>query len=313
MLRLAEQQADSAGLVIAHRTIGTSVFWLGRFVEARAHLEQALALYDPGRHAQLAQIYNFDPRVIGLDFLSLALYALGYPEQAQARSGQALAEAKQLSNLVTLAVVLQHACMIHHFLGDHRTVGQRAEELWSLATGQGFPFWVAHANFVRAWAEAKESKSDQQLVQLRCHLKGIRSSGAVLIVPYYLALLAEIQGERGDLAGALELLTEALVQADQSGECWFAAELHRLQGELLWATGDRDAAEAALRRAVALARDQNAKSWELRAAASLGRLLRASGRSDEARELLASVCDWFTEGFESPHLQDAKALLADMR
>jgi class 3 adenylate cyclase/predicted ATPase len=312
MLRLAQEQADSAGLVIAHRVTGTSLFWLGRFAEARAHLEQALTLYEPGRHSQLAHLYNFDPRVIGLDFLSLALYALGYPEQAQARSEQALAEAKQLSNLVTLAVVLQHACMIHQFLGDHRSVGQRAEELWSLATGQGFPFWVAHASFLRAWAEAQGGQGDQEIMQLHGHIDAIRSSGAVLIVPYYLALLAEIHGKRGDIVGALNLLTEALVLVDQTGECWFGAELHRLRGELLWATGEQDPAEAALRTAVALARDQHAKSWELRAAASLGRLCRAKGRSVEARELLAPVCEWFTEGFEHPDLQDARALLADM-
>jgi predicted ATPase len=134
----------------------------------------------------------------------------------------------------------------------------------------------------------------------------------VLIVPYYLALLAEIHGKRGDLVGALNLLTEALVLVDQTGECWFGAELHRLKGELLWAMGDQDPAEAALRTAVALARDQDAKSWELRAAASLSRLCRATGRSAEARALLAPVCDRFTEGFENRDLQDARALLAAM-
>jgi class 3 adenylate cyclase/predicted ATPase len=312
MLRLAQEHADSAGLVIAHRATGTSLFWLGRFGEARTHLEQALALYDPERHAELAYLYNFDPRVIGLDFLSLTLFALGYPEQAQRRSEEALALAKQLSHLVTLAVVLQHACMIHQFLGEHGAVRQGAEELWSLATGQGLPFWVAHATFVRAWAEAQEGQSEEELVQLRRNLEVIRSSGAVLIVPYYLGLLAETYGRRGDLPAALDLLAEALGLVEQTGECWFAAELHRLRGELLWAAGDQDAAEAALRMAVALAREQDAKSWELRAASSLGRLCHARGRPAEARALLAPLCDWFTEGFENRDLKDAKALLDEL-
>jgi predicted ATPase len=312
MLRRAEEHADAAILVIAHRAIGTSLFWLGRFREARVHLEQALALYDPGRHAQLAQLYNFDPRVIGLDFLSLVLYALGYPEQAQRRSEQALAEARQLSNLVTLAVVLQHSCMIHHFLGDYRAVEQRAEELWSLATNQGFPFWVAHATFVRAWAAAQASETDEDLAQLRGKLDAIRSSGAGLIVPYYLALLATTHGKRGNLAAALDLLAEALVLVDRTGECWFAAELHRLHGELLWSAGDEDAAEAAMHTALALAREQEAKSWELRAAASLSRLCRARGRQVEARDLLAPLCSWFSEAFENRDLQEARALLADI-
>jgi predicted ATPase/class 3 adenylate cyclase len=312
MLRLAEEHADSAGLVIAHRATGTSLFWLGRFGEARVHLEQALALYDPERHAELAYLYNFDPRVIGLDFLSLTLFALGYPEQAQRRSEEALGLAKQLAHLVTLAVVLQHACMIHQFLGEHSAVAQGAEELWSLATGQGFPFWVAHATFLLAWAGAQEGQTEQELIQLRCNLDAIRSSGAVLIVPYYLGLLAETYGKRGNLSAALDLLAEALVLVDQTGECWFAAELHRLWGELLWAAGDQDAAEAALRTAVALAREQDAKSWELRAASSLSRLCHARARSDEARALLAPLCGWFTEGLENRDLQHARALLADM-
>jgi class 3 adenylate cyclase/predicted ATPase len=312
MLRLAQEHADSAGLVIAHRATGTSLFWLGRFGEARAHLEQVLALYDPERHAELAYLYNFDPRVIGLDFLSLTLFALGYPEQAQRRNEEALALAKQLSHLVTLAAVLQHTCMIHQFLGERGAVRQGAEELWSLATGQGFPFWGAHATFVRAWAEAQERQSEQDLVQLRCNLDVIRSSGAVVIVPYYLGLLAETHGRRGDLPAALDLLGEALVLVEQTGECWFAAELHRVRGELLSAAGDQDAAEAALRMAVALAREQDAKWWELRAASSLGRLCHARGRPAEARALLAPLCGWFTEGFDTADLKDAKALLDEL-
>jgi predicted ATPase len=312
MLRLAQEQADSAGLVVAHRVAGTSLFWLGRFSEARSHLEQALALYDRGQHAQLAYRYNFDPRVIGLDFLSLVLFPLGYPEQAQRHSDQALAEAKQLSHLVTLAVVLQHRCIIHQFIGDSEAVRRGAEELWSLASDQGFPFWVAHAAFWRAWAEAPEGQTDEELMQLRCHLDKIRSSGAVLIVPYYLALLAEVHGKRGDREAALALLTEALALVERTGECWFAAELHRLQGERLWATGAHDRAEADLRTAVAVARDQGAKLWELRAASSLSRLYRAQGRSAEAREMLTPLCAWFTEGSATRDLQDARALLADM-
>jgi tetratricopeptide (TPR) repeat protein len=158
MLVLAERQQDAASLVVAHRALGTNLFWLGQPGAARLQIEQALSLFDPAQHGQLAEGYAFHPRVLGLDFQSLILFVLGYPDQARAIGEQALEEARQASHLVTLAAVLQHGCIIHQLSGDFLAMQQSAEELLAMATEQGFPFWIAHGSFLRDWARAAQGR-----------------------------------------------------------------------------------------------------------------------------------------------------------
>ncbi|MGH6917604.1 MAG: AAA family ATPase, partial [Geminicoccaceae bacterium] len=184
MLGLAERQQDSASLVVAHRALGTNLFWLGQPVPARAHIDQALALFDPAQHVQLAERYTFDPRVVGLDFKALILLVLGHPDEARAISAQALDEARASSHLVTLAVVLQHACIMHQTCGDFPAMQRAAEELLAIATEQGFPFWIAHGRFLRDWARGEQGRDSHDPILLRDDLDAILEPGTALILPY---------------------------------------------------------------------------------------------------------------------------------
>jgi predicted ATPase len=314
MLRVAEPQQDAAPRLIAHRVAGATSFWLGRFVPARAHLERALELYDPAQHRTLAHLYMFDPKIVGLDFVSLALLALGYPEQALARGREALAEARVLGHLVTLAPVLQHACLLHQFTQDPATARARAEELLALATRHGFPFWIGHGTFLKGWAVMAQSGLQEGLTAMRDGVAAIQATSSALIVPCYLAVLAGAHGRLGDPAAERALLNDALAQVNRTGERWFEAELHRLLGALLLTTPEPDplGAEACFQRALAVARGQGARLWELRAATRLARLWAEQGRRAEAYDLLAPVYGWFTEGFDTADLKHAKELLEEL-
>jgi class 3 adenylate cyclase/tetratricopeptide (TPR) repeat protein len=313
MLGLAERQQDSASLVVAHRALGTNLFWLGQPAIARGHIDQALTLFDPAEHAQLAERYTFHPRVVGLDFRALILLILGYPDEARATSRQALDEARAAAHLVTLAVVLQHACIVHQTCGDHPAMQQAAEELLAIATEQGFPFWVAHGTFLRDWARAAQGRSGRA-IPLRDDLEAILKRGAALILPYYYALVAQTFA-RHDEPAAAQMLDESLALLARTGERWFEAEVHRLRGELQLATarhggsGDPSGAQACFERAIAVARSQEARLWELRASISLARLWQDQGRLAEARDLLAPIHAWFSEGLELRELVDARTLL----
>jgi predicted ATPase len=315
MLDLAERQQDSANLVVAHRALGTNLFWLGQPARGRAHIDQALALFDPAEHAQLAERYTFHPRVVGLDFRALILLVLGYPDEARATSRVALDEARAAAHLVTLAVVLQHACIVHQTCGDHPAMQQAAEELLAIATEQGFPFWIAHGTFLRDWARAAQGRNGQQRVPLRDDLEAILKPGAALILPYYYALVAQTFAQSAEPAAAAQMLDESLALLERTGERWFEAEVHRLRGELELATalhGGAVAAQACFERAIAVARSQEASLWELRASASLARLWRDQGRPAEAHALLAPIHARFSEGLELRELVDARALLDGM-
>ena len=311
MLDIAQRQEDTATLVAAHRVFGTSSFWRGRFEPAQTHLERALSLYDPIQHRQLGVIDMVDTRVLGLDFMSLALLPLGCPMQAQQRSEQALVEAERTSSLVTLAIVLQHGCLFHQLCQNRQAVRERAEALLSLASEQGFPFWLAHGTFFRSWALAGQIHPEQGIAQIRQGLDAVKATGSELFLPYYSALLAEAYGKAGQGGKALNLFTDAIGRIESTGERWCEAELHRLKGELLLVISGQDqaAAEDSFRQALQIAHRQNAQLWELRAGISLSRLLLERGEDAEARDLLAPIYSRFTEGFDAADLKEAKALL----
>ena len=318
MLGLAERQQDTASLVVAHRALGTNLFWLGQPALARAHIDQALDLFDPAQHAQLAERYTFHPRVVGLDFKALILLVLGHPDEARAIGGQALDEARASSHLVTLAVVLQHACIMHQTCGDFPAMQRAAEELLAIATEQGFPFWIAHGSFLGDWARAEQDRNGHDPMLLRDDLEAILKPGAALILPYYYALVAQTFAQHGEPALAMQMLDESFALLGRTGERWFEAEVHRLRGELHLSpaqrrgSGDPTSAEACFSRAIEIARSQQARLWELRASVSLARLWQDQGRLSEARALLAPIHAWFSEGFELRELVEAKALLDGM-
>ena len=315
LLRLAPKQNDSGPIVIGHRIVGTSALHVGQLLSARAHLERALFLHEPGQHRSLAFLYTNHPRPTAPSWLSWVLFALGYPDQALARHHEGLVEARNLAHPNTLAQVLFCAGMFSQWRQDRDEVMEHANASIRLATEQGFATWLAMATILRGWVLAQVGEIERAITEMKQGLAAYRATSAELWVPYFLGLLAEAYGKAGQPADGLRLLEEALATAERSGERWCSAELDRFRGALLLALADpdEDAAEAAFRRSIAIARKHDAKIWQLRAASSLAQLWRDEGRRAEAHDLLAPVYDWFTEGFDTADLKGAKALLDELR
>jgi predicted ATPase/class 3 adenylate cyclase len=312
--RRAEEHQDVAATLVGYRVIGTGALWRGEIVAAREPFERTLALYDPERHRSLAFLYVQDPRMAALSGLSWALLALGYPEQAQAHNREALAAARELSHANTLAYALMWACFFSQFSREERDARDRAEELIALATEQNFPHYIAAGRMILGWALTQAGECEAGIEHLRRGLLAWRATGAAVYVPYFLGLQAEAYGRAGRVSEGLDLVSEALRQVDETGERWFEAGLHRLSGELRLQLPRADAstAEACFRQAIAFARRQDTKLWELRAAARLSRLLIEQDRHQEAYDLLAPVHAWFTEGLDTPDLKRARALLGSL-
>lgn len=313
LLRRAQEQNDAAAETIGNRIVGTAELLRGELVAARAHLERTLALYDPAAHRSLAFLYAQDPSVAGLSVLSWGLFALGYPEQAQARSEEALTDAKELSHRNTLGYALLYGCILSQLRGDQDEARDRANALIALAAEQGSPHFLGAGIVVRGWTLGAAGELEAGIAQIRDGLTRWQTTGAGFLVPYFLSLLAELHGHAGAVKGALDIVTEALDRVEETGERWFEAELHRMMGELMLQLprSDPTAAEARFEHAAATARHQGAKLWELRAATRLSRLWREQDRCGEAHDLLTPLYSQFTEGLGTPDLQAAGAMLRE--
>jgi predicted ATPase len=311
-LRLAQRQRDPALLLEAHRALAPTLYCLGELAPARMHLEQAMALYDPQQHRSHAFLYGENPRVSCCSYAAWVLWGLGYPDQALQRSHEALALAHELAHPHSLAYALFYDAVLYGFRRENQGAQARAETLMGLSTDQEFALWVARGMILRGWVLTVEGQGEEGMAQMRAGLAAYQATGATLLQPYWLALLAEMYGKVAQAEEGLTALAEALALVHKTGERWWEAELHRLQGELLLmpALPDEQQAAACFRQALAVARHQQAKSLELRAATSLARLWQGQGKRAAARELLAPTYGWFTEGFDTADLQEAKALLA---
>ena len=312
LLRLSRQRNDSAGLVLGHLSSGRNLMFAGRFASSRSHLEEALALYDPISHRSLVHQAGIHPQVASQAYLGIVLFCLGFPDQALARSNAAIAEARRLAHPPSLAVSLAIGAMLLSLVGDNAALDERADQLVAVATEQGFPFWRALGTIYRGWVKVKNGDVAEGISLLRSGSTAYRATGAEVWMPHYIALLARACEIAGQIEEALTLLDDALQIVERTGERWFAAELNRHKGQLLLRQGHSEAAEELYRKALSIAEEQEAKLWELRAAVSLARLRRDQGRRAEARDLLAPVYGWFTEGFDTPDLKEAKALLDEL-
>ena len=310
-LSLAQRVHDPALLLEAHFALGGSLLWLGEMAPAHAHLEQSMALYVPQEHRALAFRAGIDLEVWGLSHEAFALWSLGSPDQALRQGHKALTLAQALSHPPSLAAVLFYVAFIHCFRREAHATQERAEAAMALANEQGFPQWLAVGMILRGWALAMQGQGEEGRAQIRQALAAWRAMGAGMAVSHWLVLLAEAYGQAGQGEEGLRLLAEALAHVDTTGERQFAAEVYWLKGELLLrqAIPDEAQAETCLHQALDIARRQQAKSWELRAALSLARLRRQQGKRAEAHGLLAPIYGWFTEGFDTADLQEAKALL----
>ena len=299
-------------LLAAHRALGTILLFLGVVADAHTHFTQGIALYDSRQHRASAFSYGEDAGVLCHSFAARALLLLGYPEQGLTQSHKAVTLAQQVAHPLSQCHVLCSVAMFHQHRREARAAQDCAESAMRLATDQGFPLWVAYSAILRCWALAHQEQAQERIEQMHQSLRAFHATGGEILRPYFLALLAETHGTMGQPETGLTRLTEALALMDLTGERWYEPELYRLKGALLLQQHSAHQAEAEIcfHQALTIARNQQAKSFELRAATSLARLWQQQGKRTTAYELLAPIYGWFTEGFDTADLQEAKALVA---
>jgi class 3 adenylate cyclase/predicted ATPase len=312
LLTLAQRLHDPARVMEAYRMLGNIVFWRGELIMARAHLEEGLALYHAHQSRVHAMLSVRDPGVEMQGFVALTLWFLGYPDQAFTSFQQALHLAQALAHPYSLAVALNMMAWLHQCRRESLLTQDRAEAVIALATEHGFAQRQAASTMLRGWALADQGRVAEGIAQIRQGLPAWQATGTAIWQPYFLALLAEACVQGGHVEEGLALLTEALAIVDRTGEGLYEAEVYRLRGVSLLRQDNPDATlvEACFQQALDVSRRQQAKSWELRAAMSLARLWQRQGKRTAARELLAPIYGWFTEGFDTVDLQEAKTLLA---
>jgi predicted ATPase len=313
LFSLAQRVQDTAFLLEAHRVMGQTMFWLGEMAPARSHFEQGMALYDPQRHRSHAFLYGQDPGVICRSFAAWPIWVLGYPDQALQSIHEALTLSQEFTHPFSLAFALTMTALVHQFRREVQAVRERAEALIALSTEQGFPQWLAYGTILRGWALTAQGEGAEGIAQIHQGLVARRALGSEIQRPYLLSLLAEAYGKVGQPEEGLTLLVEALA-LDSTGVRHWEAEHHRFKGELLLTHQGQKVGEAeeCFRQALDIARRQQAKSFELRAAMSLSRLWQQQGKQEEARQMLADIYGWFTEGFATADLQEAKFLLEEL-
>jgi predicted ATPase len=311
LLGLAHRTQDPALLLQAHHAVGPNYGLVGDWAKARDHLEKAVAYYDPEQHRGHAFIYGgHDPCVCCLGFAAQALWMLGYPDQALRKGQEALRLARELGHPASLAHTQQLVGFVHQFRRDATATQALAESLQALATDQGLVFYQSGGSVLHGWALAEQNRSEEGLAQIR---QGFDAGGATRAHwrALTLALRAEACGRAGHVADGLAVLAEALAVVEKTGILIYEPELHRLKGEFLLVQDPRSSgdAEICFREALEIARRHQARSLELRATMSLARLWQRQGRRAEAGAALTAVYGTFTEGFTTPDLLDAKALL----
>jgi len=309
LLNLAQRVGDPALLLHAHHALGAAFLWLGQPTVAREHWDNAITLYDPERHCSDAFAYGRDPGVASRAYAALALWHLGYPDQALKRSNEALALARKIGHPLSLAWALFFAALLHGLRREWPMAAKHAEATVALSAEQGFVDFLLAGTFDRGWALAEQGQIDEGIAQMHEALAAMTNRGRELGRSEFLAILAAAYGTTERTDDRLALVAEALAFVEKHGERRCEAEIYRVKGELLLESGGSSEAETCFRRAIDIAQRQSAKSLELRATTSLSRLLQKQGQNDEARRRLAEVYGWFREGFDTADLKDAKVLL----
>jgi predicted ATPase len=315
MARRGEAPADH---IQANRAMGHTLLWMGEFAPALAHFERAIDLYDPRQHRALAFTAGQEPGVLARGFASHVLWYLGYPDRALANMREALSLAREVAHPFSLAFALDHAAWLHHYRRETAETRAGAEADIGFSEEQGFPFFLAQGTILRGWALAEQGQHAEGIAQMGQGLAAHEAVGALLIRPYWLCLLAQAYGQSGRAEEGLQVLSEASAMT-QDQHVW-DAELYRVRGELLLLlpSSEHDSgaspadtlvaeqpatqAELCFRHALDMARGQQARSLELRAGTSLAHLWKSRGRRAEARNLLAPIYGWFTEGLDTPDL-----------
>jgi class 3 adenylate cyclase/DNA-binding winged helix-turn-helix (wHTH) protein/predicted ATPase len=315
LLRLAQHHQEPTLFLEAHRALGTSLLFLGDLATSWTHLERGITLYEAQQHHALTMSPGGDAGMACLVYTAWILWLRGYPEQALERIRAALALAQQCQHPFCLAFALIWAAELSQCRRECQAVSMQAEASMTLAHQQEFPLLMAMGTVFQGWVQAEQGPADEGIEQIRRGIAAFRATGAELLRPHFLGLLAEAYGRSARTDKGLEALDEALALVDKTGERLHESEFYRLKGQLLLArpVDNHPEAEACLYRALAIARRQQAKSLELRAAVHLSRLWQQQGKPDQARRLLDESYGWFTEGFDTADLKGAKVLLDELR
>jgi predicted ATPase len=313
VLALAEKIGSTVPLIVGHRVMGATFHTMGAFAEGRAHSDRAFALYNPVKHRPLATRFGSESGVSILSFRSQTLWFLGYPEAALTDADSAVKAAREISQTVTLMFALAGASFTHRLCRHYAVTSSLADELVALANEKGAPWWKAIGILTQGSVFALTGRAEA-VETIASGLAALRSTGATVYIPMYLSYLARAQADLRRFDDARRSIDEATAAMETTKERMYAAEVNRTAGEIALISPEPDMveAEAFFGRALAVARQQQAKSWELRASMSLARLWRDQGKAHQARELLAPVYGWFTEGFDTRDLKEAKALLEEL-
>jgi predicted ATPase len=326
LFHLAQRNPKEAPGPAVYMALGYTSYALGKITTAQEYFEQGATIYTPQHHHALAVSYGgADPGIMDLTLGASTLWMLGYPKQAQERMQAAISLGQQLSHPHSLAWALSFAAELHYLCRNPQRAQERAEATRALSIEQGFPFWLERVAITRGWALTKQGRGVEGVAQTRQGLAAYRARGAEMWRPHFLAMLAEAYETVGQIEEGLHALTEAVELAQQTGLHYFDAELYRLKGELTLQQENQKAkgkeqkskmetdaqaeAEACFRKAIEVAQKQQAKSLELRATVSLARLWQEQGKRHAARNMLSEIYNWFTEGFDTKDLQEAKVLL----
>jgi class 3 adenylate cyclase/predicted ATPase len=313
-LALAEQQGTTAPLMIGHRIMGISLVETGHVEEGRAHLGEALALYDPAEHGPLAMQFGQDSRVSIVVFLSHALWLLGYPEASRREAERAVTLARQIGP-GALIYALGFTPLPHLWSGNYEAVNAQGDEQRALANEKGASAYKLGEIMFRGCLMSLTGRASHAIQVLTSGIIEYRSNGTTLFIPWFLSNLARAYADHGQYADACRCIDEAMTTVETTKERWCAADIHRISGEIALMSSEPDPtkAESYFESALAISRAQQAKSWELRAAISMARLWRDQGKRQQAHDLLAPVYGWFTEGFDTLDLKEAKTLLEQLK
>ena len=313
-LALADKQTATGALMMGHRLMGLSLLHTGDLVNGGAHLNRAITLYDPAEHRPLATRFGQDIGAATLSWKSLACWLLGYPQTALADAEQALKVAREMGHSATLMYVLNFSAWTNIFCGNYAVANALVDEFSALKDKTGSLFWGAWGMMQRGFLMALTGKAPDAVQTITSGLTAMRATGTTMWMPLWLSYLTRANAEIGQFDDVRRGIGEAIVAVEAAKERWCEAEVNRIAGEiaLLSPKPDLAKAEAYFERALAVAREQEAKSWELRAAMSMARLWRDQGSRQQARDILAPVYGWFTEGFGALDLKRAKAMLDEL-
>jgi predicted ATPase/tRNA A-37 threonylcarbamoyl transferase component Bud32 len=319
MMNLARKADDRVSLAVTHSLHGTLSFITGELSSALEHLGQMNAYYHPDEHSHLGFIYGQDPGIISLCSTASVLWCLGYQDQALEQSRKMIDAARRVGHPFSLAAALALDTLFHLLRRDAEALEERGKEVAALAEEKGFIFFIGVGIFKLGWVLTRQGRVEEGLAKLHHALELYRATGVRFTLTDLLGSLAEAYGMAGDVDQGLEFMAQALAEVERGGERYYEAELYRLKGELLLKKAERidraameKEAEDCFERSLAVARRQEAKSFELRTAISLARLLKKQGKESEAKKLVDDIYGRFTEGFDMPDLKEAKSLIAEL-